>query len=48
MSKIDLADIGGWIHATDPDDVFPYKPPVMQKAFNAFRNMLAMRSSAQF
>jgi hypothetical protein len=37
------ADIGGWIHAIDPVDVFPYKPPVMQKAFDAFRNMLVDR-----
>ena len=34
------ADIGGWIHATDPVDTFPYKGPVMQKAFDAFRTML--------
>jgi hypothetical protein len=39
-------DIGGWIHATDPIDMFPYKPPVMQKAFDAFRTMLADRSGS--
>ena len=35
------ADSRGWIHATDPVDVFPYKPAVMQKAFDAFRALLA-------
>ena len=39
------ADIGGWIHATDPVDIFPYKPRVMQKAFDAFRAMLLKRSA---
>ncbi|ODV09484.1 MAG: hypothetical protein ABT20_10755 [Rubrivivax sp. SCN 70-15] len=34
------ADSRGWIHATDPVDLFPYKPAVMQKAFDAFRAML--------
>jgi hypothetical protein len=34
------ADSRGWIHATDPVDLFPYKPAVMQKAFDAFRTML--------
>jgi hypothetical protein len=38
------ADIGGWIHATDPVDIFPYKQKVMQKAFGAFRTMLVNRS----
>jgi hypothetical protein len=43
------ADTVGWVHATDPVDVFPYKPAVMQKAFDAFRTMLikkAQRSAA--
>jgi len=31
------------VHATDPVDVFPYKPQVMTKAFNAFRSMLRNR-----
>jgi len=38
------ADNRGWIHATDPDDVFPYKKPVMDKAFSAFRNMVLSKS----
>jgi glutathione synthase/RimK-type ligase-like ATP-grasp enzyme len=42
------ADVGGWIHATDPVDIFPYKPPVMQKAFDAFRTMLMNRSASRF
>jgi hypothetical protein len=40
------ADVGGWIHSTDPADIFPYKPKVMQKAFDAFRNMLAKRMTS--
>lgn len=38
------ADSGGWIHAVDPVDTFPYKQLVMQKAFDAFRTMLLDRS----
>ena len=34
------ADPGSWIHATDSAELFPYKAPVMQKAFDAFQNML--------
>jgi hypothetical protein len=34
------ADIRGWIHASDPIDLYPYKPMVMQKAFDAFETML--------
>jgi glutathione synthase/RimK-type ligase-like ATP-grasp enzyme len=37
------ADTRGWIHATDPVEVFPYKLKIMQKAFDAFRTMLANR-----
>lgn len=37
------ADSRGWIHATDPVDIFPYKAAVMQKAFAAFRAMLRRR-----
>jgi hypothetical protein len=37
------ADSRGWIHATDPVDIFPYKPAAMQKAFDAFRSMLLQR-----
>jgi glutathione synthase/RimK-type ligase-like ATP-grasp enzyme len=40
------ADNRGWIHATDPEALFPYKRPVMQKAFDAFRTMLLTRSRA--
>ncbi|MBS1213766.1 MAG: RimK family alpha-L-glutamate ligase [Proteobacteria bacterium] len=28
------------VHALDPEDVFPYKKPAMQKVFTAFRQML--------
>ena len=34
------ADPGSWVHATDPVELFPYKPLVMQEAFKAFRNLL--------
>lgn len=34
------ADPGSWIHATDPVELYPYKQPVMQKAFNAFTQLL--------
>ena len=34
------ADPGSWVHATDPVELFPYKSEVMQKAFEAFRNLL--------
>lgn len=34
------ADTGAWVHATDPVSLFPYKPAVMQKVFDAFRQML--------
>ena len=37
------ADSRAWIHAVDPVEIFPYKPPVMQKAFDAFRTMLLQR-----
>jgi hypothetical protein len=37
------ADSRGWIHATDPVELFPYKSAVMQKAFDAFRTMLLQR-----
>ena len=37
------ADSRAWIHAVDPVAIFPYKPPVMQKAFDAFRTMLLQR-----
>ncbi len=34
------ADNRGWVHATDPIDLFPYKQAPMKKAFAAFRAML--------
>ena len=34
------ADSGAWVHATDPVELFPYKPLFMQKIFDAFREML--------
>jgi glutathione synthase/RimK-type ligase-like ATP-grasp enzyme len=34
------ADPRCWVHATDPVDVFPYKPAIMQAAFDAFRSLL--------
>ncbi len=34
------ADNRGWVHATDPVDIFPYKQVAMNKVFDAFRNML--------
>jgi len=37
------ADSRGLIHAFDPIDVYPYKPPIMQKAFDAFRALLSDR-----
>ena len=39
------ADSRAWIHAVDPVDLFPYKPSKMQKAFDAFTQMLATRMS---
>ncbi len=34
------ADNRGWLHATDPLDVFPYKQQPMRRVFAAFRAML--------
>ena len=39
------ADTRGWIHGVDPVDIFPYKPAIMQKAFDGFREMLLSRMS---
>ena len=36
-------DSRGLIHFTDPVDVFPYKPIVMDRAFRAFPSMLTSR-----
>lgn len=38
-------DTGGWIHADDPIDIYPYKPPVMQQVFDAFLYMLERRAT---
>ncbi len=37
------ADTRGWVHATDPVGLFPYKPPVMGQVFDAFLQMLQRR-----
>ena len=34
------ADVAMIVHAMDPPDLFPYKPPQMRKVFEAFRAML--------
>ena len=34
------ADNRGWVHATDPVDLFPYKQQPMRRVFTAFRAML--------
>lgn len=39
------ADNRGWVHATDPVDLFPYKKAPMQRVFAAFRSMLLKASS---
>ena len=41
------ADSRGLVHAADSMDIFPYKPAVMQKAFLAFRQMVAERVGRQ-
>jgi glutathione synthase/RimK-type ligase-like ATP-grasp enzyme len=33
-------DSGAVVHAMDPADIFPYKPPQMSKVFAAFRDLL--------
>jgi glutathione synthase/RimK-type ligase-like ATP-grasp enzyme len=38
------ADSRGIIHAADPVHIYPYKPAVMQKAFDAFATLLFKRS----
>lgn len=40
------ADNIGFIHAMDPEDVYPYKGPQMQKVFSAFHTMLRSRARA--
>ena len=34
-------DTGAVLHSMDPVDLFPYKPPQMQKVFAAFRELLS-------
>ena len=38
------ADSRGLIHAADPVGLYPYKPAVMQKAFDAFQALLLQRT----
>ena len=33
-------DNSGWVHDTDPRDIFPYKKRIMQKVFEAFEDLL--------
>jgi hypothetical protein len=40
------ADTRSWVHATDPAALYPYKAPVMRRAFDAFGALLARRISA--
>jgi glutathione synthase/RimK-type ligase-like ATP-grasp enzyme len=40
------ADSRGIIHAADPVHIYPYKPAVMQKAFDAFAALLRKRAGA--
>lgn len=40
------ADNRGWVHATDPIDIFPYKQAPMNKVFAAFRAMLEKAANA--
>jgi hypothetical protein len=39
-------DPGAVVHSMDPDDLFPYKRPVMERVYAAFRAML-MRAAQQ-
>jgi glutathione synthase/RimK-type ligase-like ATP-grasp enzyme len=39
-------DSRAWIHSTDDVEIFPYKPAVMQKAYDAFRALLWQRMVA--
>jgi hypothetical protein len=36
-------DSRAWVHSTDDVELFPYKPAVMQKAYDAFRALLWQR-----
>jgi len=39
-------DSRGLVHAADPQDLYPYKPAAMQKAFDAFAQALEQRVAA--
>ncbi|MDQ2804133.1 MAG: hypothetical protein M3Y41_16195 [Pseudomonadota bacterium] len=39
------ADVAAIIHAMDPPDLFPYKPPQMRRIFAEFERMVARRAS---
>ncbi len=39
------ADSRGLIHAADPEELYPYKPAVMHKAFDAFAALLHRRAA---
>ncbi|RXZ38664.1 RimK family alpha-L-glutamate ligase [Oxalobacteraceae bacterium CAVE-383] len=41
------ADTVGWVHATDPGDIFPYKQPAMQKVFDAFGALLRRKAGSR-
>jgi len=40
------ADNRGWVHAVDPEDIFPYKAPHMASVFRAFQDMLSKHRAA--
>lgn len=40
------ASIIGWVHVSDPVDIFPYKPAAMQSVFDGFSDMLVKRSTS--
>jgi hypothetical protein len=33
------------VHDMDPDDIFPYKQPAMEKVFGAFHEMLRRKAT---
>jgi len=41
------ADTAMIVHAMDPPDIFPYKPPQMQRIFHAFQDMLRRRAGTK-
>lgn len=36
-------DNSGWVHDTDPQDIYPYKNRIMQIVFNAFEELLTAK-----